>query len=371
MRRGIKTYTTLRAAIVACALYAGLLTLSVSGLLRMETISQFTLAVTPIYLMITAFVSGILPMLVCELATFITLGILGEFTMLTCGGVYLLPMTVAFLFCVLARERFVSAVRMLVVALVGGHFCLWAMLRYIFGMSLELALANRVIVAVYTHPYRDGILYNLLSNGLLEIPVQLQETAIVSTPEGLTFSVDALNELLLQIRDTVMRLVHAALPVMFLSGSVLTALTGLSLGIYYGQRAAQRRAFKRNEELQQIPDLGMPPLRTWHLPRPWGLRVGVLAVGYLLMRYGQNDVLYILGSLMWQTFTLCFGIQGLASINAHQHRRGTSRSWRVAVIAASLVFQFLQTALVIVGVVDQFSNVRGLRPPLRPRDEEE
>ena len=28
-------------------------------------------------------------------------------------------------------------------------------------------------------------------------------------------------------------------------------------------------------------------------------------------------------------------------------------------------------ALVVLGVMDQFSNIRGLRPPLRPRDEEE
>ena len=115
----------------------------------------------------------------------------------------------------------------------------------------------------------------------------------------------------------------------------------------------------------------MPPLRTWHIPRPWGLRIGLLASGYLLIRSGSNGMLVMLGTMMWQTFCFCYIVQGLATLNHSQHRRGTAKGWRVAVIVLAFVFRFMQVALAVVGVVDQISDSRGLRKPLLPHNEEE
>ena len=146
---------------------------------------------------------------------------------------------------------------------------------------------------------------------------------------------------------------------------------GLSLGIRWGRQAAQRRAFRRDEPELPIPDLGMPPLREWHLPRPWGLRIAVLGLGYFLYNAGGEGPLNMLGALMFQAFSLCFGVQGVAAMNHSQHKRGTGRFWRAAIVVLAIAFRFMQIALIIVGVIDQITNARGLRPPMRPRGEEE
>ena len=112
----------------------------------------------------------------------------------------------------------------------------------------------------------------------------------------------------------------------------------------------------------------MPELRYWYIPRPWGLRIGILAVGYLIMRLPVGDTLYLLGALMWQTFCVCFAVQGLAAINFNQHQRGTRKGWRVAAIIAAMTVSLFQSVLMIIGVFDQINNARGLRPALKPRD---
>ena len=115
----------------------------------------------------------------------------------------------------------------------------------------------------------------------------------------------------------------------------------------------------------------MPPLREWHLPRPWGLRIAVLGLGYFLYNAGGEGPLNMLGALMFQAFSLCFGVQGVAAMNHSQHKRGTGRFWRAAIVVLAIAFRFMQIALIIVGVIDQITNARGLRPPMRPRGEEE
>ena len=100
MQRGIKTYTTPRAAATACILYIALLGLTACGLPKPTGTCLFTLTVAPVYLLITAFVAGFLPMLACAAATLVPLALQGGGWLLLCGGVFLLPMAAALTYCV-------------------------------------------------------------------------------------------------------------------------------------------------------------------------------------------------------------------------------------------------------------------------------
>ena len=44
-----------------------------------------------------------------------------------------------------------------------------------------------------------------------------------------------------------------------------------------------------------------------------------------------------------------------------------SAFWRVALIVAAMTLSFMQYVLIVFGVLDQLSDARGLRPPLKPR----
>ena len=157
------------------------------------------------------------------------------------------------------------------------------------------------------------------------------------------------------------------LPSLLVSGSILYSVIGLGLGIFFGQRSRHRRAVRLNEDEQDIPDLDMPPLSRWHIPRPWGLRIGILGLGYFLISMG-NDTLQTVGALMWQVFATLFSLQGLAAIHHNQKAHGTGKFWRIALFVAAFTVSFMQTVLIIMGLMDQITNMRGLRPPLLPRD---
>lgn len=372
MRRGLTTFTTARAAITACVLCAGLLALlSLGGLFPAVTLTLILLSVGPACLMIIGFTAGFLPMGLCLAAMLAALFHCGGVRLLGFGAVYLAPVTAAFVLCLMKRVPFWRACGYLAGLLMAEQLCIYLLLQSLTGNSLYLAAGGLAAQAVNGMSIRDDFLYALVSMGLLAVPESMRSGAVVTVPGGYALSQEVVEELLLQIRSYVGQMLEALTPSTLVSGSGLNALLGLGLGIRWGASAAQKRAFKRDEPLQVIPDLQMPPLREWHIPRPWGLRIGILAVGFLLTRVSSGGSLYMLGAIMTQVFTLCFGVQGLAAFNYSQHKRGAGKTWRGLMVALSLVLRFVQIALVVVGVVDQISNTRGLRPPLRPRDEEE
>lgn len=371
MDRGMTTYTSLRTAVGACALF--LLPVALILLLSAAPALSLTLLIVllaPACLMIVGTVAGFIPMAACAAITLGGIALSGPGLLLGCVALYLLPVLAVYAVCLRRQIAFWRACGLLAATLAVFQLAVYLLLQALTGGQLYLTVGSLAAQTVNALSYRDDFLYTLVSYGLLQVPAALRESAIVSVPGGYALSAEVLEELLLQVRSYVQELLRSLPPSLLVTGSGLHALAGLSLAVRFGRRAAEKRAFRWNEDVQTVPDLGMPPLRAWYLPRPWGLRIGVLSVGYLLMRV-ESGVLPMLGALMFQVFTLCFGVQGLAAMNDSQHRRGTGRGWRAAVVVLALTVRFMQIALIIMGVIDQITNARGLRPPMRPRDEEE
>lgn len=372
MRRGLTTYTTARAAITACAVCLGLLALfCLGGVFPAVSLSMILLAVGPASLMLVGLTAGFLPMGLCLAAMLTALAWCGGARLMGFGALYLLPVTAVFAVCLMKKIPFWRACGFLAGTLMGAQLCGYLLLQAMTGGQLYAAAGGLAAQVINSLSFRDQFLYSLASMGLLNVPESMRGTAFVSVPGGYVLSDAVVEELLLQVRSYVWQILEGLTPSSLISGSGLNALAGLSLGIHFGKTAAEKRAFRRDEPLQAIPDLDMPPLRLWHIPRPWGLRLGLLAVGLVLTRISAGGSMYMLGAMMTQAFMLCFGAQGLAAMNFSQHRRGTGKGWRGLVIVMALLLRFMQIALVIVGIIDQISNTRGLRPPLQPRNEEE
>ncbi len=370
MQKGLKTLTTVRAAVIAMTLCALLLGWAgMGGALANVSMAAIALLVMPPYLMICGFTAGLLPALACLLMTLGALYGAGGAGLLGVGALYLLPVSVVYGYCLWTRRHFWATCGAMLGALIAGTLAIYAVLQHVTGGALYEAAADMAAGALEN---ADGLLYMLCSAGFLGLPSSMAETALVPLETGgYVFSAPAKHELLLQVRSIVMQLLHGAMPSLLISGNAVHVLSGMACGVYFGCRAARNRAYKRNEEQQDVPDLSMPPLSKWYIPRPWGLRLGILAIGYPVMSLAENDTLFLLGALMWQTFFVCFAVQGLATLNAAQKKRGTGQGWRILLIIASMTVSFLQTALLVVGVIDQISNARGLRPRKTPRNEEE
>lgn len=372
MRRGLTTCTTARAAITACAVCLGLLAfLCLGGLFPAVTLALLFLAAGPACLMVAGLTAGFIPMGICLASMLAALAWRGGAYLTGFGALYLLPVMAVYVLCLLKRIPFWRTCGYLAGTLMASQLCVYLLLQSMTGGQIYAAAGGLAAQVVNGLSFRDEFLYSMVSMGFLSVPESLRATALEAVPGGYVFSQAVVDELLLQVRSYVWQILEGLTPSTLVSGSGLNALAGLSLGIHFGRRAAERRAYRRDEPLQDIPSLDMPPLREWHIPRPWGLRMGLMAVGFLLTRVSEGGSLYMLGAMMSQAFMLCFGVQGLAAMNFSQHRRGTGKGWRGFVVALTLLLRIMQIAMVFVGIVDQISNTRGLRPPLRPHNEEE
>lgn len=371
MRRGITTYTTLRAALISCILCALMLSFFSVAALPAVNMAVITLSVMPVYLIITGMVAGFVPLSICALGTLSCLGMTGGVRLMLFGLLYLLPFLAAFVYGVSKRRHFWKTLGSMVGALFVSQIAIFAILQGMTDGNMYQAAGNAVADFVAAAPGRDNVFYLFLNAGLLGLPESMIDSALVTVENYYTFSEEAALEMLKQLRSLVSGLLQNMMPSLIVSGSILYSVIGLGMGIHFGQRSKHRRAMRLNEPEQDIPDLDMPPLSRWHIPRPWGLRIGILGIGYFLISFAQSNAVMLAGALMWQVFATCYGLQGLAAIHYNQKKRGTSKFWRVALIVASLALSFMQYVLIFMGIIDQITNMRGLRPQLPPRENRE
>ncbi|MBQ1946458.1 MAG: DUF2232 domain-containing protein [Clostridia bacterium] len=372
MRRGLTTYTTLRALITSLVLCVLILCFCFYAAFPAVNVASVTLMLMPVFLMMTGLIAGFMPMAACTLMLLIAQLTAGGATLLFYGALYLLPMLGIFTYGVYKRQNFWQVLLSVVGALFVSQILIFALLQRASGGNLYDAAANAVASFVDNSPVRDSMLYVFCMSGLLGIPSAMRETALTVLEDGsFFFSDEAVLELLKQIRSFISSQLQSLMPSLLVSGSMLAGVMGLGFGIHYSQRSRRRRAVRLNEDEQDIPDLDMPELRHWHIPRPWGKRIGLLAIGYLIIMFATNDTVMLIGALMWQVFAVCYALQGLAAIHYTQKQRGTSKFWRVALIVAAMTLSFMQYVLIVFGVLDQLSDARGLRPPLVPRHNRE
>lgn len=372
MRRGLTTYTTLRAAVTSCVLCVLLLLLCQFAAFPAINVATVTLMLMPVFLMMTGLIAGFMPMAACALMALVSLLTSGGGTLLFYGALYLLPMLAVFTYGVYKRQPFWQVLLMVIGALFAAQILIFVLLQRATNFTLYETAANAVANFVNDSPVRDSMLYVFCTSGLLDIPATMRDTALTVLEDGsFYFSQEAVTELLSQIRSLISMQLQSLMPSLLVSGSVLSGVMGLGFGVHYGQRSRHRRAVRLNEPEQDIPVLDMPPLSRWHIPRPWGIRIGILGLGYLLVRIAMNETMLLIGALMWQVFAVCYSLQGLAAIHYTQKQRGTSKFWRVALIVASMTLSFMQTVLIIFGILDQITDARGLRPPLAPRTNRE
>lgn len=322
-----------------------------------------TYYVAPCALCMASVLGGLLPMLAgivsCVAAMHIFFGLTGALL----GCLYLLPVCAAFIAVFSVKPKFIKAV----IAVGGAMFCsqiaLFFLLQSMTGGQMYLAAGDAVGAYVASMPECDMLLITLYQSGLIGAASELSGDMLIETIGGYTLTEAARQDFLLSLSNIVGNLLSALVPSAIVSHSVYIGVAAVALTVRSGRVQWQREAFRSDQQDHaSFPDLSMPPLAKWHLPRGWGMRVGVLAVGYLIMSFGRSQALLLAGTLMYAAFSSVYAIQGIAFVNFIQHKRDTKISWRI--FAPILMFLFVHQALVILGVVDQISGARALRPPL-------
>ncbi|MBE5787803.1 MAG: hypothetical protein E7324_09740 [Clostridiales bacterium] len=287
------------------------------------------------------------------------------------GAVYLLPIVIAFLVCILRRIPFWKSCAVMIGVHVASITGCYLILQQMAGGQLFEVAGDLVLGALEGWEGTDSLLYSFYQYGLIQVPDAMKDTVLVPVMGGNVLSDAARADMLLSLRALINNLVTTFVPSFLAGQSILGGVGSVFLSIRFGDAAAKGRDYKQvlddKKELQapDFPDLGMPPIHLWHLPRGMGWKVGVaLIVGTLLQSSGSVP-LAIAGVLLNGGATAIFTLQGVAMINFMQKMKGTRLGWRIAIP----LILYMTSMLSIVGIFDQLNNFRGLRKPRQPKEE--
>lgn len=281
-----------------------------------------------------------------------------------CALAYLAPTWILFLILYKRKTPWLYACAALIGCQIISQAAIFLTLNHLAGGDLFARAAQAVTSFVENSSFGDMLLISMANYGLVGLSGEMVQGAVVVDEMGYVLSDPARQELLLSLRALVGDLLSALLPGMLISHSIETGLL-----CHTWPRHRLRRRDVTVENPDDVPEQtadAMPHLSRWHIPRPWGLRIGVLGLGYFLSS-AQQPALAMLGQLFFALFSTAFTVQGLATLNFVQHKRGTGYSWRVGL---PIVLTFLlPNTLLFLGLMDQVTNMRALRPLRRPPED--
>lgn len=334
----------------------------------------------PVALCMAGLCGGALPMGVGAAASLAAMWILAGEKGLALAAAYLLPIVGAFVYLTVRRVPFWKAC----VSMIGVHIAcfagVYALLQGWSGGRLYQAAGEAAADAVKRWMLGDFLLVELYRLDEIRLTAQQVEEMKQSLRAaqrlfGHVLTEDVRTDMLLSLQSTVSSRLESLVPGVIASQSVLGGVGCLLLPLRIGYVTEEKRQFLAGSASEgtaadekhavDFPDLGMPPLRTWFIPRGVGWQVGAaLAAGYL-MQYSDSSVVTLAGLILYNAAAAVFTVQGLALFNYMQHLRGRKQFWRVFIPLLLLATRIPM----ILGIFDQAVNIRGLRKPREPKED--
>ncbi len=354
----------------------------------------------PGLLSMTALWAGLLPALVGWIAAvmmaWLPFGMEAGLRM----ALFLLPGTAAFLVCVQKDVPFFrTALFMIIGEVAGGFAVLLIMTRQASG-QLAVSLTEQYARLIAESGMQDEWLVVMMRAGMAQLDPSLYDQA-----SGLMGGLTELGreELLLSFKANLTDRL-TMMPAVLISASIMNNLAGPGIGIYFGRRSLIRNIVdsRRKELLQKVleqrriqlengtvpdpvrleskeqlmnelnsdcesalkdfPTLQMPPFSKWHLPRKAGLMAALPGLGYILAYTASTPQMLLVGNMLASVFSALYTIQGLAALDYIMGRADRSLGLRCAMLA--IANALLSRVLLFIGIIDQLSNFRKLRPPL-------
>lgn len=323
----------------------------------------FVQTLAPLALCLLLTNAGLLPAVLSACScTFAVYTAMGAQAALLCAG-YLLLTFGTFTVCYARGVHFWKTVLCTVLAHVLAQTAALLVLQLGAGFAMDEAAAQWFTKAVDAMPERDAVLISLYRVGYIKLPDDMLDNAVILQNGVRVLAPEVVSEMLKGLDTLASGLVRTWAQLSPVTISLYCGVFAPTLALYFGARTQQRRVF-RNQSKGEAIDLSMPPLSQWFLPRGWGLRVGLLAPGYLLALFASSDAVYIAGQILWNAFTTVYAIQGLAVLD-HLLKARSARPLTRKILMLAL-FVLLRGVLVVLGVMDQVLNLRKLRPPLAP-----
>lgn len=340
--------------------------------------AMLVLLLLPAGLCIAGTTGGLAPMLLGAAAGIFSMFLLAGQQGALLASVYVLPILAVFILLFQFKIPFwkscAAMIGVHVVALAGVYL----LLQQMTGNNLYVAAGDTVMRALENWELGDTMLYQFYATGMITLPQEMEGSAVLeSGAMGIILSPEARADLLLSVRSMVQSTLAALIPNLIVTQSILGGVLCLLLSIRFGYIAAERREFLKNPPADtegetpalrkpDFPTLGMPPLSLWHIPRGMGWQVGAALIAGNFLQLSASAPLAIAGIILYGAATALFTLQGAAMINFTQKTRGVKRHWRIIVPILLMMFSVLS----FIGIFDQIVNLRGLRKPREPKEDE-
>lgn len=321
----------------------------------------------PMAACLVAGTSGILPGAVSALcgvfAVYRVAGAVGA----ELAALYVVPVFAAFLIVIGKRMPFFRGCAVMIgVHLVTLLGCVLILQSMVGEMSLYEAAGEAVYRTLPQYGWCDSVLYEFYDIGYLSLSSELVPDMVIKTAAGWELSAAARTDLLLTLRSSVISLMTSLLPTFIVGHSIWSGVSCLFLPLRFGESKQRKRVaqeqFVKPEEVKAedvaFPDLQMPALRDWFIPRGKGWKVGLaFALGLLLQLVGNSNGVVMAGILLYAGASAVLSIQGLAMVNYIQHKKNRRIFWRAFVPGLFMLFGMMHIA----GLFDQMFDIRLLR----------
>lgn len=311
--------------------------------------------VSPALLALCGMRAGFVPMAACAMLTpaaaWLNFG--GTLAPLLCA-LYLWPYLAVHVVCFSRKIPFWQAATAHVALLAVSQTAILLILRPYLGGNLFSGGAEYLVNQISASPYGDQILLQLYQSRLLTVPEEmltglraLMEALWTSLTPGVLMP-SVRTELLNGLRTLLENSLYTFLPATVINNAILAGVFGVAFPIV-------------SARAKGIPVPEMAVFASWHLSRSTGLKVFLLGLGNFLPALFPNPGMLLAGNMMWAAFSTIFVIQGAALMDFFQTRGGSRPVFRR--LWPCLLYLLVPTLLMILGIADQFLNIRGLRTP--------
>ena len=283
------------------------------------------------------------------------------------AAAYLLLPLAAYTYCLYRGVPAAKTMTVIAASYVLGVLALYALSFRLLGKAPFEALPRLMIEALEAMPERDSLFTAAYRYGILAIPDEMAQNAVLQAPQGGTMlSPEVLTEFYKQIHARAGLWLRALVPSLLSSFSIYLAFGGVYMSDHYGRRQAQRRAFRApqsgGDAFPVPPELKeLSPFHKWFIPKQAAAPLWIMGGVSLLTRFSGQEALALSGAMLYNIFSAFFGIQGLSTMNFMQRRRGTRPGMRGLTIVILAVL--LPQAALVIGLFDQVGDQRKLRKP--------
>lgn len=292
---------------------------------------------------------------------------------LICACIYLLPVFAVFLYIHGKKVPFFKGCVGLIITHILAAAGVYLYLQQLFRQQLYITAADSLVQWFSSLPECDSLLYILYQQGFIPLTNEMREelSALLTQPDFkgvLILTEDIRQEMLLSLGSLTEELLFDLTLMLFTLQAVLSGVACMLLPQRFGKILYTKQKFLAREDavLPAFPDLDMPPLSLWHIPRGMGWKIGVVwLAGSLLQGMDAAQSIRIAGAILYHCTTGIFTWQGAALLNFTQKARGTKRVFRVLIPLLLLILGVLP----YMGIFDQIINLRGLRKPPEPKED--